>query len=67
MKQVPLNNRIHIVDDELGEHIEELRRSKIDLEMKIKNARKVVEYVSDQINGLTKSIEGALLDGHLKE
>ena len=61
------NNRVHIVDDELAQHVEELRDENAKLEIKIANATKLLQTVNDVLKRLQKKIAGGKLGGHLKE
>ena len=63
-KKVWLNNRVHIVDDELYDHVEELRERNMKLEIQITNARKVVQNVSDALDRVQKKIEKAFPLGY---
>ena len=67
MMKIWLNNRLHLVDDELGQHIEELRDQNTKLEIKIANATKLLQTVNDALKRLHKKIARGKLGGHIRE
>ena len=67
MMKIWLNNRLHLVDDELGVYIDKLEADSMKLQLQISNATKMLRTINDALERLTKKIEKSKFDGHLRE
>ena len=67
MMKIWLNNRLHLVDDELGVYIDKLEADRMKLQLQISNATKMLRTINDALKRLTEKVKAERLAGHTRE